>query len=123
MPVKSPDDIIFDTSTDHNVKVVNHGSETSYSDYKPLADGAKISFAENTLIGFTRINEHNLINCRQLNLADSSLTSLCTKFLSNLRVLNLWMTKICSLQTCNLRNIEFLHIGNTLIQELDTTSF
>ena len=115
MPVRSPDVGVFDTSADYNVEVVNHGSRIWENRYKPLADSTKIIFAVNTLKGFARLDECNLINCQQLNLDGSSLTSLCTTYLSNLRVLNLSYTKICSLQTCNLRNIEFLHIGYTLI--------
>ena len=113
MPVKSPDVGVFDTRADYNVKIVSHGS--FISGYKPLADGTNISVAENRLKGFTRLDERNLINCQQLNLDDSSLTSLCTTYLSHLRVLSLHGTKIRSLQTCNLGNIEFLNIGRTLI--------
>ena len=39
MPVKSPDDNIFDTSTDYNVEVVNHGSEMEEGNHYPLIDG------------------------------------------------------------------------------------
>ena len=115
MPVKSPAGNVFDTREDYNVKVVSHGSRIWESRYKTLVDGAKISFASNILEGFTRLDERNLVNCQQLNLADSSLTSLYTTYLSNLRVLSLFGTKIRSLQTCNLRNIKFLHIGGTPI--------
>ena len=68
MPVKYPDVCVFDTRADYNVKVVSHGIEIGESGYKPLADGAKISFAENALENFTQLDERNLINCQQLNL-------------------------------------------------------
>ena len=97
MPANSPNDDIFDTGADYNMKIVSHGSEIEEDDYKPLADGTKISFPENTLKGFALLDERNLINCLQLNLSYSSLTSLCTMYLSNLRVLRLSCTKIRSL--------------------------
>ena len=115
MPMKSLDVSVFDTRADYNVKIVNHGSKIGKNRYKSLTDGTNISVAENRLKRFAGLDERNLINCQQLNLDDSSLTSLCTTYLSNLRVLSLYNTKIRSLQTCNLRNIEFLDIGYTLI--------
>ena len=119
MPVKSSDVCVFDTSVDCNVKIVSHGSFLSC--YEPLTDGTNISFATNILRGLAQIDERNLVNCQQLNLDRSSITSLCTKYLSNLRVLSLRYTKIRSIQTCNLRNIELLDISWTFIVELNTS--
>ena len=99
MPVKSPADDIFNTSADYDVKIVSYGDETYENYYDPLTDGTKIDFTDNILKGFARLDERNLMNCQQLNLDSSSLTSLCTIFLSNLRVLSLVETKITSLVT------------------------
>ena len=121
MPVKSPADDIFDTRRDYDKKVISHGSSLNHN--IPLSNRAMISFVANKLVGFTQLDERNLVYCEQLNLNYSSLTSLCTKYLSYLRVLSLYKTKITSLLTENLINIEFLNISYTPMLELNTYYF
>ena len=87
--MKSPAADIFDTRVDYIVKIVSHGDRIKELSHDPLTDGTKISFAENTLKGFARLDKRNLIYCQQLNLDLSSLKNLFTTFLSNLRVLSL----------------------------------
>ena len=52
-----------------------------------LVDGTEIEFSENCLETATKIDERNLEHCLYLQLANSSITELDTKFLCNVRVL------------------------------------
>ena len=86
-----------------------------------FARGRIVEFQDNLLDINTRIDERNLIFCKNLNFLNSDLTILDTAYLSSLCVLVLENTTICSIDTVPIKNLEYLNISGTQILSINTT--
>ena len=120
MPLKSTGHIL-DTQNVYKKQKISYGFWYKGQDLY-LSDGTQITFDSNKLHIASRFDERNLVFCKQLNLQNSSITSVDTTYLSSLCVLILYRTRIDALSTSPLMNLQYLNISETMIQEIDTES-